>query len=307
MTAAHTTIADPYPSRLSAPADNFPRTHPAVWGKEKSGPFTPIAVQRYGNNGFHIEEGMLTPAQVQQCWSEVERLQNNIELDKMGAIVRECHSGSVRSMFAVHEVSPLIDQLIRTPRILNRARQILGSEVYIHQSRINCMPGFSGSGFYWHSDFETWHSEDGMPLPRALSMSIALTDNYPFNGGLMLMPGSHKTYIPCVGETPKDNYKKSLQRQQIGVPDEETITKLAYEFGVEQFTGPAGSALFFDSNTMHGSANNITPFPRANIFVVFNSVENALREPYAGTAPRPQYLGNRDATPLTPVHDSPFD
>lgn len=29
------------------------------------------------------------------------------------------------------------------------------------------------------SDFETWHAEDGMPVPRAVSLSIALTDNYP--------------------------------------------------------------------------------------------------------------------------------
>jgi ectoine hydroxylase len=35
-----------------------------------------------------------------------------------------------------------------------------------------------------------------MPLPRAVSMSLALTDNYPFNGGLMVLPGSHRTFVP---------------------------------------------------------------------------------------------------------------
>ncbi len=44
------------------------------------------------------------------------------------------------------------------------------------------MPGFTGSGFYWHSDFETWHAEDGMPSMRAVSCSIALTENFAYNG-----------------------------------------------------------------------------------------------------------------------------
>ena len=52
------------------------------------------------------------------------------------------------------------------------AEQILGSQVYIHQSRVNLKPGFKGKEFYWHSDFETWHIEDGMPRMRALSCSI---------------------------------------------------------------------------------------------------------------------------------------
>jgi ectoine hydroxylase len=161
------------------------------------------------------------------------------------------------------------------------------------------MPGFEGTGFYWHSDFETWHAEDGMPQPRAVSISVALTDNYPFNGGLMVMPGSQHTYVSCVGETPQDNYKSSLRAQELGTPDRDTLRAMAHEYGIDQFTGPAGSALMFDCNVMHGSGNNITPFPRSNIFVVFNSVANTLVAPYAAQAPRPTFIASRDFTPLT--------
>lgn len=56
--------------------------------------------------------------------------------------------------------------------------------------------------------------------------------------------------------------------------------------------------MWFDSNIMHGSGNNITPFPRSNIFMVFNSVENTLTEPYGAPAPRPEHIANRDFTPL---------
>jgi ectoine hydroxylase len=115
----------------------------------------------------------------------------------------------------------------------------------------------------------------------------------------MIMPGSHRTFVPCVGETPADHYKQSLTEQEIGVPGEDAITALAAEHGIAQFTGPAGSALMFDSNCMHGSGNNITPFPRSNIFIVFNSVENPLVEPFAAQQPRPDFIAGRDFTPVS--------
>ena len=114
----------------------------------------------------------------------------------------------------------------------------------------------------------------------------------------MVMPGSQRTFVQCAGETPAENYKASLKDQRVGVPAEDDIMKMAAEYGIEQFTGAAGSALWFDSNIMHGSSNNITPYPRSNIFLVFNSVENELQEPFAAGAPRPAFIAGRDSTPL---------
>lgn len=108
----------------------------------------------------------------------------------------------IRSIFAMHELSDAFDRMTRDPRLLDMVRQLLGSEVYIHQSRINSKAGFCGNGFDWHSDFETWHSEDGMPAMRAVSASIMLTENNAFNGPVMLIPGSHQQFVPCVGRTP---------------------------------------------------------------------------------------------------------
>lgn len=45
---------------------------------------------------------------------------------------------------------------------------------------------------------------------------------------------------------------------------------------------------------MHGSNSNITPMPRSNIFMVYNSVENKLVQPYSGQQARPNYIANRD-------------
>jgi ectoine hydroxylase len=130
-------------------------------------------------------------------------------------------------------------------------------------------------------------------------MSIALTDHHPFNGGLMMMPGSHRTFVPCAGRTPLEHYRSPIVDHEIGVPSTEHLTSLASAYGIEQFTGPAGSALMFDANLMHGSGNNITPFPRSHIYLVFNSAENVLVDPFGGTSPRPIHVADRDFTPLS--------
>lgn len=139
-----------------------------------------------------------------------------------------------------------------------------------------------------------------MPRMRAASISIALCENMPINGPLMLIPGSHKHYVTCVGETPEDHFKQSLRQQEIGVPDAASLTWLADQAGrIAAPVGPAGSMVLFDCNTMHGSNGNLTPYPRSNLFVVYNSIENALEAPFAGTRPRPSFIAARKAVPLT--------
>lgn len=298
MTMTRTAHTDNYPTRLAACGEPVERVDPTVWSTAP-GPMDSAELAAHDADGYTIIPDLLSPAEVQAFWQELGRLSADPKLATDERTVVEKQSQQVRSIFEVHLISDLIGELVRDPRVLDRARQVLGSEVYVHQCRVNYMPGFSGKGFYWHSDFETWHAEDGMPSPRAVSISIALTDNYPFNGGLMVMPGSHRTFVPCVGETPDEHYKESLREQEIGVPSQDDLTTLAMGRGIGQFTGPAGSALMFDSNIMHGSGNNITPYPRSNIFVVFNSVENTLVEPFAATAPRPTFIASRDFTPIS--------
>nr|WP_042190872.1 ectoine hydroxylase [Kibdelosporangium sp. MJ126-NF4]CEL19654.1 Ectoine hydroxylase [Kibdelosporangium sp. MJ126-NF4]CTQ94546.1 Ectoine hydroxylase (EC 1.17.-.-) [Kibdelosporangium sp. MJ126-NF4] len=298
MTLTGIRPVDRYPTRVIGEPGLIDRTDPTVWA-DTPGPVDAATLASHEAKGYSIDDAVLSKQEVQTYWQELVRLTGDPELHSDERVVIEKESQEIRSIFEVHRISQLIAELIRDPRILDRARQLLGSEVYVHQSRVNFMPGFKGKGFYWHSDFETWHAEDGMPAPRAVSMSLALTDNYPFNGGLMVMPGSHRTFVPCTGETPANHYRESLKEQEIGVPSRENITQLAAKHGIDQFTGEAGSALWFDANIMHGSGNNITPFPRSNIFVVFNSVENALQEPYAAPAPRPTFIAARDFTPLT--------
>ncbi|NLU82392.1 ectoine hydroxylase [Rhodococcus sp. HNM0569] len=295
-----TAVADKYPTRDREECSIAVRKDPVVWGDARQGPLRKDEVLEYERRGFHTTESIVPAQDVFRLVDEMTRLASAEELRHDERVVRENGNGAVRSVFDVHRLSPVVDEIVRRPEILGMARQILGSDVYIHQSRLNYKPGFSGGQFYWHSDFETWHAEDGMPAPRAASISIALTENYGYNGGLMIMPGSHKEWVSCAGRTPEDYYKQSLTTlvPPTGSPDRDTLTRMANKYGIDIMTGPAGSATLFDSNAIHGSNGNITPFSRSNLFIVFNSVENTLDEPFSAPSPRPDYLGSHDFTPL---------
>lgn len=284
-------VQDIYPTR-GAEETLTPRQDPVVWGHMNS------ELEAYEHDGFLAVDQLITPEEVAGYHAELDRLIADPAVRADERSVIEPKSQSVRSVFEVHKLSEVFAKLVRDERVVGRARQILGSDVYVHQSRINVKPGFGASGFYWHSDFETWHAEDGLPHMRTVSVSIALTENHDTNGGLMIMPGSHKSFLGCAGETPKDNYKKSLQMQDAGTPSDEALTKMADRHGIKLFTGRAGSATWFDCNAMHGSGDNITPYPRSNVFIVFNSVENTAQEPFAAPVRRPEFIGARDFTPV---------
>lgn len=295
-TTIQAAVEDLYPTRQNN-SQVIPRRDPVVQGTADQGPFDADTLRSFDEKGYLSIDQLITAEELQLFKDELKRLAEDPTVKQDERTVVEAKSDEVRSIFDIHRSNEIFSKIANDPRVVDRARQILGSDVYIHQSRINYKPGFVGKDFTWHSDFETWHAEDGMPSPRAVSISISLTDNYSFNGPLMIMPGSHKHYISAVGETPEDNHQKSLVMQGAGVPEPETLTEFADRFGIDVLEGPAGGAVMFDSNCMHASNGNVTPYPRSNVFIVYNSVENTPMEPFAAPSPRPDFLGSRDFTP----------
>lgn len=297
MTVTDTTNQDLYPTRVTGAFSVIARKDPVVWGTPVDGPMDADTLDGYERNGYLTIDELVSPQEVAAFTAELERLSNDPAVRTDERTVIEAKSQEVRSIFEVHKISDVFAKIANDPRVVDRAKQLLGSEVYIHQSRVNFKPGFEGKEFFWHSDFETWHAEDGLPRMRAVSISISLTDNHSFNGPLMIMPGSHQQYVSCSGETPENNYQQSLVAQEAGTPNHETLTDFADQYGIDVLEGKAGGATMFDCNCMHASNGNVTPFPRSNVFIVFNSVENTPVEPFAAPAPRPDFIGARDFTP----------
>ncbi len=300
MSQTLTTRHDPYPTRTVDRPALIPRLDPVVWGSGNDGPLDPELVASYEDNGYLVLPGLLSPTTLQEVGADLARLAADDAVKARPQAVIEPEGEELRSLFQVHSGDDAVGRLTRDPVLVEIANQLLADDVYVHQSRVNLKPGFRGKEFYWHSDFETWHAEDGMPRMRALSCSVLLTPNLAVNGPLLTIDRSHHWFVSCPGETPEDHYRTSLRRQDLGVPDDESLRELVRRGRVNQCLGQTGTVVFFDCNLMHGSSGNLTPFERNNVFVVYNAVSNALEQPFAAPAPRPEFIATRDVHP-TPV------
>ena len=302
-------MTDLYPSRCAAEPGLLARRDPVVHATDLQD--TPIAVElirQYERDGFLVLENVFNAQEVAALKAAADRLRAAPGDLTEGTLITEpgaTGEGAVRSVFAVHQQSDKFHELAAGERLAGLARYLLADDVYIHQSRLNYKPAFRGKEFYWHSDFETWHVEDGMPRMRAVSMSVLLTDNHPQAGPTMFVPGSQNTYVQCVGQTPDNHYKSSLKKQEYGVPDHDSLRKLVESgSGIEAPAPSAGSVVLFDCNTMHGSNGNITPFERVNAFFVFNAWSNRLVQPFGATQPRPEFIAHRQVDAPLPADTS---
>jgi ectoine hydroxylase len=295
---------DCYPSRVGKKEEILERLDPVVYDYEE--PTSPYALNRnqlaqFERDGFITLPDFL-PEMVEPLVTEIGKMKQ--QMAGREELVTEPDSHELRSIFALHQHSDLMDRFSRDRRILDIVNQLLGSDVYLMQSRLNIKPAFKGKSFSWHSDFETWHVEDGMPRMRAVTVWLMLDENNEFNGPLYVVPGSHKKYVSCQGTTELNNHQKSLKKQVAGVPEPESINQILKDNGLVSIKGKPGTLVIHECNLLHGSPDNISPWTRSVLMFVYNSVENKVIEPYSNLKPRPEYLSSSDQSPLKPVDNN---
>lgn len=216
---------------------------------------------------------------------EIEAIKK-IALSNPGYDVMEPGSTTnVRSRLDIHS-----DELITACK-LARIRQLMMPEGYIHQSRINFKNGKDSTGWHWHSDFETWHYQDGMPTPDCFTVMIPLDDNTEENGCLKVIPGSHRWYV-STKKGSDSGAVDNFQNQVDGVVQPEDISRTLGLTGtkIENVICSKGDIFIFDSNLLHKSNKNKTEGSRANLYFVINSTNNKLIDI---DIPRPEAMAHR--------------
>lgn len=215
------------------------------------------------------------------------------------------NNGFVRSVYGVHVSNEIFRRLVRHPKLLGPAMEILQSQVYVYQFKINAKAAMGGDIWEWHQDFIFWNKEDGLREPRIVNMSIFLDDVTEFNGPLMFIPGSHQSGMvdmsagtPSAGNKDVPAWTSNLTADLKYSSAREVIAELTSRGGIVAPKGPAGSLLLFDANIFHGSSSNMSPLNRAMIIVSYNSVNNLPEEM---ENPRPEFLVSRDYSPLAPL------
>ncbi len=128
--------------------------------------------------------------------------------------------------------------------VVSHLRQMLGCEsVMVSQNHHNCVmtkhPGFS-SVTSWHQDIRYWSFDH----PELISVWLALGPERPDNGGLMLIPGSHKLDL---GRGRLD----AALFLRTDIAENEELIKAAIPAELE-----AGDTLFFHCRTLHAAGQN---------------------------------------------------
>lgn len=265
--------------------------------------------ERYEEEGFLLVPDYFSPAEVGLMKGELAALFSE---DSPRRVV-EKGGTVVRSVYGSHASNEVFNRLSKHPRLVEPAAQLLGSEVYVYQFKINAKARFGGDRWDWHYDYVFWQKEDGLPSPRVTNAAVFLDDVTEFNGPIFLIPGSHKARLAAeesreaVEEVFKyEPYQKSptwiadLTADLKYSLDHQTVEALVVKYGMAAPKGRAGSVLFFDSTVVHASPNNISPFDRVAVVISYSSVDNV---PAGGPNVRPEFLVSRDRRPIKPLPD----
>ena len=246
-------------------------------------------IDRFDRDGFLLLPSLFSRHEVELMSSALVPVFAEAE----PANIREKLSGEVRTAMGLHLRSAVYAKLVRHPRLLDPAFQLLGNRLYAQQVKVNVKAAFEGEAWQWHYDFATHHEEDGVVRPLALNLHVFLDDVREFNGPLYFIPGSHRHGPPAAElDTVSTSYP-------LWVVERASVARLVDAHGIVSATGPAGTALIFGDCLVHASPPNLSPWGRRIFSLIVNPVENAQKR-FA----RPDYMHHRDFSPLIPLEDN---
>ncbi len=252
-------------------------------------------IARYRDEGYLIFPGLLSDAEMAIVQADVPVLQS----DKRGHPDANVLTlkGAIRTSYSPGLDSPAFDTIFRLPRLCGPARQLLGGDVYLYQSRLNAKPrGDQGAAWQWHQDFPSWY-HDGVPEPSMLTALVMISDCTEENSPLQLIPRVQKNGIM------KYFYDTESTGYALNSLPSEDVETLAAESPPVTLTGVAGTVVFFGCLVPHGSGANPGDAPRNLMFYVYNRDDNRCTGAQERRPQRSKYLLNLDPVKLSPDAD----
>lgn len=199
-------------------------------------------------------------------------------------------SGGIRTIFSPENYSEKFRSLINDELLVRPLRQLFNEPFYLFQSKFNDKKSMQSGSWPWHQDFTFWE-EDGMLADKAITAAIYLTDITDFSGPIICVPGSHKHgRIETILNNPDGVHDEDLKYLIAA----ETLRKITDRYGeIVSTKGKAGSVLYFHSNILHGSFQNMYYSDRKIMMFTYNPTNNIAKEL---VNPRASFMVKRDFT-----------
>lgn len=237
---------------------------------------------QYHRDGFLVS-GQLEPEEVAVL---VQAFERDCLTNHGPHLITEDDTGLVRALYAPHLRQPEYTSLVQDKRILAPARQLVTDDLYVYQCKINSKMPFTGDKWAWHQDYPAWRLADNLATPRLVNVAVFLDEVTEFNGPLVFVPGSHRGGFIDVVQQRKGRSAQHLDPADIALSTP-VLKSLVDTAGMSAPKGPAGTIVFFSPEIVHGSANNISPYPRRLLIITYNDATNL---PHWTSARRPEYL-----------------
>jgi len=238
-----------------------------------------LEVSQYHHDGYVIAKSFFSRSEV-DLLSRSSR--EDHELDKRSFGRNDGEGGTVRLSLWNHPGDGIYGMFARCERMVRSVEKLLGGEVYHYHSKMIMKDAKVGGAWAWHQDYGYWY-QNGVLFPDLCSVSIAVDSATRENGCLQVIPGSHH----C------GRINHVLSGEQAGA-DMERVNEILKRLPLVYCVIEPGDAVFFHSNLLHRSDQNVSDLPRWSMICCYNSARN---NPYKESH-HPCY------TPLQVVPDS---
>lgn len=230
-------------------------------------------VADFHRDGFLVVRGLSPTTRCRALVDEVDRcldpalgpLELEAELGYPGAPAGlEANGGRTpRRLLNAYSRGPLFRDWARGPELVNRIVALMdGSRVTLVQAHHNCImtkyPQF-GSATGWHQDIRYW----SFAAPTLINAWLALGPEGPDQGGLRVVPGSHRmdfetaSFDDALFFRPEPEANRALLANAVDV------------------TLACGDVLFFHCRLLHAAGRNASGDVKRSLVFTYNRFGNA--------------------------------
>jgi hypothetical protein len=149
---------------------------------------------------------------------------------------------------------PSFDKLIRNPRLIDAASQILGPDLIVWSAGLFIKEANTPSYVTWHQDLTYWGLDDAAEVTAWVALSPASVES----GCMRFLPGSqHQSLVPHADTFADDNLLSRGQEVSVEVNEDEAVDAVL----------ETGQASLHHGHLIHASGPNATDDRRIGVAI----------------------------------------
>ncbi len=234
--------------------------------------FNADQTEEFSRSGFIIERGLVDSGVCRKMLDVVDNslhpplgpLEFETDVQYPGSPAGRLSPGGDTTRRLLHAFTR--DAVFRTwatsPKVAGRVKRLLASDrIAVSQNHHNCImtkhPGFS-SETLWHQDIRYWLFDK----PDLVSIWLALGEEHVNNGGIRLIPGSHRQHLD------RGRFDAALFLRP-DLDENRALIDSAVPAELSQ-----GDVLFFHSRTIHAAGQNNTNQVKTSVIFTYRDEGN---------------------------------